>query len=376
MVVLCAGLVVFCSGAPGGEEPTACAASAVMGSGRIDTQFPSVGVVDGCTGTLVTQDAVLLAAHCFAEYAQGCHTKEATLRELHFTLSPSGCLEDVHRSDVDCAAERRTYALADLVVQPRAYEHNACVDPSCAQRDALNVQTGLVPAFDVALVRLVRRVEPSRGTSALPVLTSITDDRVAPFGLHRRLNVQRFQAPIGCARPQAIFVGWGDNDLAVHVRIAGLADFFDGPSWDQVCQYVSHCSEASPTSVCPLEGDHGVFQAQGLRTHRGSSSPGSFDREVTWLGDSGGPLLVRGGAAEGSVPELPEGFFVVGVLSGGQMPGLPLTAGQDIEDMHAATFEPSNARFIEETLQAFASAPPDPGILKPTPSEAGTVLAR
>jgi len=375
LLPMCAGLVV-CSGAPGGDEVVACTVSAVMGSAKIDTQFPAVGLVAGCTATLIGPDAVLLAAHCVAEYARGCRTKEETLRSLRFSLSPPGCLENVHRADVDCEAERVTYALADVVVHPRAYEHSACVDPHCSQAGVALVGPGLVPVFDVAVARLVRRVNPTRGAAALSVITSITDDDAAPFTVHRRLNAKRFQAPIGCERPQAIVVGWGSNDLAAHVRVAGLADFFDGPSWDQVCQHVSECGESSPTSLCAPDGGRGVFQAQALRTHRGSSAPGAFDREVTWLGDSGGPLLVRGGQLVGAVPELNDGFYVVGVLSGGELPGLPIHPGQDIEDVHPATFEPSNARFIEETLLAFSNAVADPVTLEPAPDDAGAGIAR
>jgi hypothetical protein len=371
--LLCfAGLLVFCSApAEHHDEVVVCESSAVMGSAKVDTQFPAVGIVGACTATLVRPDAALLAAHCFPDLVHGCRTKAETLRAFHLTLSPSGCVEDIHRADVDCGGERLTYALADIVVHPSAYEHNACVDARCLPGDT---ETGLVAAFDLALVRLVRRVTPPRGAAPLAVLTSITDDEASTFTLHRRLNVRRFEAAIGCERPQAFVVGWGANDLAAPVRIAGVADFFDGPTWDQVCQHVSACSEATPTSLCPRDDERHVFQAQGLRTHRGSSTAGAFDREITWLGDSGGPLLVRGGPSLGSVPELEEGFVVVGVLSGGGLPALPLEPGQDVEDMHPATFEPSNARFIEETLRAFATTAPDPAMLEPVQLDAGSRL--
>jgi hypothetical protein len=371
LALVAAVLVAFCADDQGAAERSVdCVEAAILGGSTIDHAFPAVGTLAGCTATLVAPDVVLFAAHCVPELAQGCRSPEDAMRGLEFVLAPSGCLEDLSEGGaVVCAGERHAYAIADIAVQPRSYDLEApskCpASAPAADRcgTALSFETALYAPFDLALARLrvSRLVSPASRAKPLPVVTSVTDDAPSAYTIHRKIDLRPFTTAQGCARPRGTVVGWGYNERHAMARISGTMDFYSGPAWDEICQPIFTCDAGVADGSCALDGTPGAFAVQALLMHRGSTSPSAFDLEYASTGDSGGPLLVHGGSALGAVPELGDGSFVVGVLSLAAHPPVA-SRGEDVPALYAATFEPSNARFIEQTLARFAQGASDEDI--------------
>ena len=314
----------------------------------MDTTFPAVGNIGGCTATLIGPEIVITSAHCFGPFADGCQSESQAIANKFFSISRSG----------SGVGDTVSYAIDGVVVFPGAYSPQSAGCPAGSVNNCGTLTVpynfGLHRGKDVALLHLATsptQTPPAIVANPMRVVTGINDSRRGPIAIHARLQPTLARSAI------ANIVGWGNDDfLTPSVRRSGQAAF--DSSWDLFCDaFSSSCNNAPrPPSTCPFRNGIGDVQAQIFRTHRSKDSQGNFIGPNTGGGDSGGPLIVQGGTGPGQVPEVPDGEFVIlGTLSSGSTTpkGTAEPFNQDRPSEYSVAFADDVGAWIERRLTDF-----------------------
>jgi len=370
--------------APSAGDPAESSASAIHGVVAIDTTLPAVVRVfnntdsGSCSGTLIGDQTILTAAHCFHREAQGCED---------LTTAAQNTVVQVSLDGVNAVA---TYYADSVAIHPQAYAHlNNCPAGSVNVPPAINAcnspkadeTTGLQQEHDLAIIHVVSVTGdlPSKHAAPMRVLTSITDNNTGAYGYHQQLNTS---TDFGrSAQTLGYIVGWGNDDFnalpdggTVPVeRHLGVMVFEYGPAFDQGCDTFFSCyGSASNASTCTLAGNPRAgtyanqFPVTFIEMQRTVALTGPYPDH----GDSGGPLLLHAGTSHGDVADLPtttvgpSGYAVLGVLSKGYGPASCVATGDgnppgpgDCRVTYPPTYSQGasgNGPWIEATLQRLA----------------------
>lgn len=305
-----------------------------------------------CTATLIHPRVALTAAHCLADFGNGC-TSEAAARAGFEVVFTTG----TNFRDATRVIARRPAALA---VHPRAFPSPIATCPTTpfTPCGSYGVERTVDEAFDLALVLLDQPVSPNVVRHTRVVTNGFGANAANVTAARARLDDPAY-GPNGTTRVAATVVGFGVGDVCGEERRGG-AMFFHGTvgTWHRACRTVLACDGralVSESVACPA-GDPSSASIITMERAVGASTtyPAPFVGPYVGSGDSGGPLLFQ--MVPG--PGLPSEVFVIGVLSAARDGG-GCTSSLDTrqhEAWYAPTFGVPSGTFLESQLSAWLGA--------------------